>query len=220
MMLNFRVLVYGALAAAATLGAGYWSGERTQRWGVAPDLKEMGGNLEALPDGLAGWKMEQAQEIQDNAARILQCSGYIWRRYVNQDSSDRRVTGSVVLGPPGPISLHDPDVCFIGAGYKSEGKQSVQDFKVGDAEVPFRTVVLRSNEPGGRRIKVIWAWNNGAGWKAPDYPRIWFAGGRYLFKAQFVCPVDREESDADEILSAFVSEFLPAVDKQMALPTT
>ena len=133
--------------------------------------------------------------------------GSLLRRYVNPDGA--ALTLLIVCGRPGPISVHTPDICYAGAGYllKEEASRFTvptappAQFWVGD----FRNVSPVPKPP----LRILWSWNGGSGWLAPDAPRLTFAPRPYLYKAYVVR--DMNQTNAPPIESDPSVEFLRAI---------
>ena len=88
--------------------AGPPGGGRPARAGRPPTVGDWEGRpLEVEPRELA-------------AAGVI---GGVLRRYVNRQDG-RAVTVLLVCGPPGPIAVHTPDICFAGIGYDVVGAQA------------------------------------------------------------------------------------------------
>lgn len=211
-----RLIPYMGLAAAVgmTLAAGAIHGHLTNRWGEPPDLAAAAEKLQGIPDEFGDWQLRESKPLGEGVVRMLQCSGYINRIYANE------LTGSVVsvailAGPPGPISVHTPEICYSSRDHTIE--ESPQRFTVRATEVPgeeFWGMTFRSNDLIGGRLRVCYAWSAGEPWSAPSQPRITFSGKPLLCKMQLATHLPPSGTTQPEDPSVtFLKEFLPVLDR-------
>lgn len=138
------------------------------------------------------------------------------RRYTNHRSGSV-VIMTLVWGRPGPVSVHTPPVCYKGAGYEMEPPPSKKVIQEGDfacgaefCSADFRKVGHASTTP----LRVLWAWNAGAGWQVAENPRLAFASRSLLFKLYVVRPLDALNDHSDDEPSAnFLRTLLPELDR-------
>ena len=99
------------LVVIATIAVGIVHGNMTLRWGPGSDLQTAAAMLQSFPASFGDWQMKSSYEMSTDTIKMLRCVGYVDRSYVNQKTGEN-VTLSIVLGPPGAISEHTPEVCF------------------------------------------------------------------------------------------------------------
>src|SRR4051812_10653770 len=92
-------------AVLITLTGGILHGKYSQRWRAPAELSAAATQLEKFPREIGRWKVVEDLPIKESALQMLECSGYISRRYINQDSGQSIVL-AVIVGPPGPIAVH------------------------------------------------------------------------------------------------------------------
>lgn len=164
------------------VGAGLWHGRATGRWTPSNALEVVSQRLGQLPAKAGDWigkPLPVEDEEQFARAGVKAFQQY---RYTH------RVTGAtatvlVVCGKPGPISVHDPTTCYVGAGYVMNAKPRRLDFTAGGQA--HQLWMARFDPPGidpGQKLEILWGWNSGEGWQAPEMTRWEFAGKPYLFK--------------------------------------
>lgn len=210
-------LAYGVVAALLTVASGYWSGVLANRWGSSADVQAIAAQLDRVSKQLDGWEMASVDELGKGARDILQCSGELMRTYVSSATGER-IKVAVLLGPSGPISRHDPNICYPSSGYKVAGEPARETFTVGEKKIDLWTTLLQPPELGGENLKVVWGWNDGSGWSAPDNARYSFAGKPYLLKIQVACPVKASANRQAPAVAEFVAQFLPLLDSQVSAP--
>lgn len=205
-----KLIAYGAIVSIVTVAFGFWS----EPGGSTDTIKLISDHMNETPGQLASWEVNSTGEVDSQQADVLQCTNSFIRTYVGSKSGER-IVAAVMLGKAGPISLHDPNVCYPMAGYTEEGNKRRERFKVGDKEIALWTTVLKKGDVGGERIKVAWGWNAGKGWDAPDNARFHYAGEPYLIKVQIVQELQNRSAEEDKGIARFVEEFMPSLDRQL-----
>src|SRR5690348_7835778 len=120
MLRTLAALAATAFVILTGLAQGYW----THRWSPPLGQQVAAERLARVPHEIGDWQGEDFQ-LPDNEVRAAGLTGYILRRYANRFAGEA-VTLLIVCGPPGPISVHTPEVCYAGAGYEMAGKQARQ----------------------------------------------------------------------------------------------
>ncbi|HUY91126.1 MAG TPA: exosortase-associated EpsI family protein [Pirellulales bacterium] len=193
-----------------TVASGGVSGWLDNRWGQPVDLLAAGKNLERAPSQVGDWLLENSKPLSAEVTDVLQCSGSTQRVYRNQKTGDV-VTLALIVGPPGPTSVHTPEVCYSSRDYKTIS--APQRFRAIDAGSRFWGMTLEATDLEGGRLSVAYAWNDGHGWVAPDQPRFQFGGAKLLYKLQLAAPMDRgNPAEKSNPCQTFLREFLPALD--------
>ena len=113
----------------------------------------------------------------------------------------------LVCGKGGPISVHTPDVCYAGAGYRQTAPQA--RLTAGESALwaaPFEKPDVLTPQ----RLTVVWAWSHdGKEWVAPDNPRSVCAWQPALYKLYVVHTLPPAATGADAVVQDFVTDFLP-----------
>lgn len=177
--------------------------------------------LDEGPIQVPDWEIKSQAPLDEEQARVLQCFSSSVGNYVAPKTGDS-VVAAVILGPHGPTSLHDPNVCYPAAGYKVTKEPTRETFRIGDKDVTLWTTQMQKGDVGVERIKVAWGWNDGTGWSAPDSARVTFAGKPYLIKIQVVLELQNRPGDDEKGLHRFLEGFLPSLEQRLQLepPTT
>ncbi len=195
------------------VGAGIVDGYFSQRWVSTELLQEASAALHELPLTIGEWEGTEG-EINPQQLKIAEATGSLLRVYRHRTTGE---SFSVMLlcGPHGPISLHPPTVCFVGAGWNLTAAPESHEYVDREATACqfWQARFDRSSDLRRDAILTDWAWNNGQGWKASSDPRFEFAGSPYLFKLYVTGSVPTD-SDADRKLRAeFVRELTEAFDR-------
>ena len=199
-----------------TIGSGVVSGRLDNRWGQTTDLVGAGQRLQELPEQFGPWVRQASQPVNSDIMEMLQCAGGLHHIYRSRDTGDV-VSMALFVGPPGPMSVHTPEVCYSLAGHVQ--KENASRFKIresGSAEEYFWSVTFKSNDLQGGLLRVAYGWNSGHGWTAPDQPRFAFGGEAKLYKLQVASSVatQAELSERDPCLE-FLRDFVPVANKRL-----
>lgn len=175
-------------------------------------LDELAARLKAVPLTVGDW---QGEELQTNEAvvRAADCAGMIQRSYTNTRDG-RQVSFMILVGKPGPLSVHLPDICYRGAGYRSQGDASKAELEIASRTAEFRVLdMANSTGPVARHLRIYHSWNNGSGWTTPGVPRVAFARSAYLFKLYVTTPATSAPDPGDQdVCRDFIVSCLPTID--------
>jgi hypothetical protein len=128
----------------------------------------------------------------------------------------------VVCGKPGPISVHTPEVCFPGAGFKIIGEPSPVTLSLGDdlPQAAFRTARFQKQNSAEKiEMDAFWSWTTNGQWQAPNYPRWTFGRFPALFKVYLIRKVkfNREAPEEDlKVARAFMVELTKVIQSNTA----
>ena len=210
------VLFVGALTGAS----GLLEGRFGNRWTKPIDLIAAGQTISEVPEHFGDWELQTAGDLDDQSVKMLQCVGSTQRVYRNRKTG-QTVGMFLIVGPPGPTSVHTPEIC-----YSSQDYDHVEDRKllrVRESELPgeaFWEVTMHRKNLQAEVLHVAYAWNAGDGWKAAERPRFAFASQPFLYKLQVAGTagpgVGVVENDP---CRAFLWDFLPALDRILFRPS-
>ncbi len=207
------------LAALALLvGYGVAEGLWTHRWVPSNEPELAAARLSSVPKTIGPWEGtdEQLDQRQANQIKQVGMTGYLLRRYVNTKTG-QVLNVQIYCGPPGPTSVHAPEICQEGAGYKHVGSpKSRQEIRT---EGPFPRAefwVDRFDKdgpvPDPRRI--TYSWSATGQWHAPDSPRFAFGSYAALYKLYVIYqPLTKADETQDGPAKEFLQLFLPELDK-------
>jgi hypothetical protein len=198
---------------AAVAFSGVVQGVWTNRWGQARAV-EAAAKLEGVPMTLGDWD-GQRRELSAREVAVAEINGYLLRRYVNRRTGDV-VSLLIVCGPPGPVSVHTPEVCYRGAGYAQVGAAFRYSTRPeGSAEFLVRQF-QKENAAVPTHLRILYGWGAAGAWTAPDNPRVAFARSPALYKIY----VSRELVKEDEVLEGdpatdFVKVLMPELQRAL-----
>jgi hypothetical protein len=215
-MLRVPLILTTALV-VALLAIGH--GVVAHRWVPEVPLAQMATVLETLPTEIGPWKGTDLT-ADDAVRRAAEASHILHRVYTNQ-ATGQAVAVLLLVGPPGPMSVHMPEYCYAGLGYRQTGEVIRTTLaQVDGKRAEFRKLVMDRQIPTGfvERITVYHSWNDGEGWTAPAAPRLTFAGAPFLYKLYVTtmpAPLKLSQSVPDPCPD-FLSEFCPLVHQLIA----
>jgi hypothetical protein len=211
MLRSLPVVVAVGLVVLAGIAHGLW----TDRWGVSGERQAAAERLARLPLTIDNWDGEEIIPDPRELARA-RVVGALVRRYV-QRRTGREVSVFLVCGRPGPVSVHSPDICLTGSGYRMLGtpqRRTVPGDPPGGEAECLTAEFAKESVAAGDRQRVYWTWAAAGVWQAPDRPRLVF--GRYpnLFKLYVIHRVSRTgEPPADDPYLDFLRALLPELHR-------
>lgn len=201
-----------ALAAAVLIASGLLHGLQTSRWRVSHELREAAARLKtAAPETLGAWSGRD-EAMDPRQVQVAQFSSYINRAYV-EAKTNRTVSLLLACGPRGPISVHTPEFCFVGAGYEEEARPRRVAARGGNV---FWMSDFKPKTGSGEALRVYYAWSTDGAWSAPEFSRYSFAGSPYLYKLYLVRRLGGpgEPTEGDPALD-FAEELLPVLARAL-----
>jgi hypothetical protein len=214
------LVVFGVLV----LAAGALHGSFTGRWHTSAELENAVARLDAVPLELGNWRCGERQVLDEAELRHGGIKGHFYGRYKNK--LGEVVSLLIVCGRPGPISVHTPDICYGGAGFKAVTDPIQKDLSP-DRGGSLSVWAIQFRAPAtmaSKDIEVSWVWTGGDGWKAPKSPRWTFAAYPALYKLYAVrempaTTTDKKNDARDknkDASASFLQTFLPELEKILA----
>jgi hypothetical protein len=213
-MLRSRAVV---TALAILIPCGILHGLWTDRWVLSEEPGTSAAKLSGLPLTIGEWDGREI-EIDSQERAMKKIAGYLVRRYENRLNGSA-VSVLLVCGRPGPVSVHPPDVCYAGSGYELAAPPLRCSVPSGSASQPaefWAASFLKQESAVPVQLHIFWAWSATGVWKAPDNPRLAFAGSPVLYKLYVL----REgTSDGvpleDDPCKEFIQRLLPELVKTL-----
>ncbi len=202
------------LMAALVVGAGLWHGILSDRWGQSDELTEAVRRLENLKANIGEWD-STALELDPRQLREAEILGYVSRRYVNRISGEQ-VGMLLIYGRLQPVSVHNPEICFQGAGYVMDKRrlQSIRGALPG--QIPEFWSARFTKDPAPEPLHILWAWSHDGHWLAPEHPRWHFYRAKALYKLYLIRQGKAlDATPIDSTLLAFVRALLPELQQAL-----
>jgi hypothetical protein len=225
-MNKFSPYIGVALLVVITCATGLLQGKMTNRFGMPEDMKVSAKKLENLNKLLEAkkpfgernqWKWVSTTKMTPTVIETLECQGYINASFTNSEIPGLQINGFIILGPPGPVAVHTPEICYSSKDYAiNDERERIRIFPKGPREDEFWGLTLRSKDVNEDMLRVYYAWANYGPWTAPDIPRITYGGGSKLYKMQLAVklPADAKLEQGDACQD-FLRAFLPVVNAQL-----
>lgn len=235
---------YAATAAFAVIVvvSGILHGRQTHRWSDPPPLDAFVARLKNVPEKFDDWSGTPTRFMDDLRAHGIE--EYVLIDYYNNRGTEKYQV-LIVVGRPGPIASHTPDVCYRGEGFTTNSEPKRTDFTIKeDGPNRGRTYPLfelKLRPPNTRvldyELEVRWAWMPPSkGLMAPESPRVEFADQQALYKVYVIhkkpvsasaqlpsnstAPVPTAPTSKAPVndASAFLSKFLPRLEAALKDP--
>jgi hypothetical protein len=204
------------VVAVATMASGAAAGRLRNRWGKPDEAAGAADRIAALPEHFGDWDLQESRAVGPSVAAMLQCYGALDRTYRHR-ASGQSVSMFLSAGPPGPSVVHTPAVCYTSANYVVINEPRPMRVRKGrHAAADFWEVQLQKEDLQGAAVRVVYAWNAGAGWLAPEHPRFAFGGKPVVYRLQIASTVNANaESESADLCRTFLQDSLPILDEQL-----
>lgn len=208
----------GAAVLVGTLFGGWLHGRFETRWGADDLLAAAGKQLQQpLAEQHGNWRLVSETPFSSDVVQMLQCPAHINRRYMHQQTGDV-VNVFLIVGPPGPTSVHRPEVCYGSQNYIiTSGREPLTVVDRTQAKHSLWQVVMEPRKVDGVPLRVFYGWGTGNVWSATVEPRFAHAGEPYLYKIQLSSPLNNANDEFNPCAD-FLSWFLPEIQMHL-IPT-
>jgi hypothetical protein len=210
-----RLIALGAIL-LSVLGSGAMAGLWNGRWGTSQSVQQAVSRLDRArlwPTG-PDWDVQE-KSLSAREAGIAELDGHISRQYFHRRKGTM-ISVLLACGRAGPISVHTPEVCYLGAGYTRVGAAKSYE---GTADLPFQFQVCdfrKTNVATPTLLRVFLSWGFKGEWSAPANPRLSFAGRPYLYKLYVVRGMSKanepiDQDPATELIKDLMPQLLEAL---------
>lgn len=208
---RIQPLLLVTAALAMTLASGFIHGDYTGRWRRSADIEKRAEAIERFSQSVGDWQRVAASDVTEEVRRELQLSGARMLQYRHRYTA-QTIHLAVLMGPPGPLSAHTPEICYSVEAYAQLGDAKVVTVTSADGSQHHVWKVSFAHESSSEQLDVFYTWNASDGWQAPTNPRMAFGSSPYLYKVQVAAP--RVASISSETSpDAFLAEFLEVLDE-------
>jgi hypothetical protein len=205
-----RQLLLATTTCGILLGLGIYHGLATDRWTQASGDTDPGKCFANLPLSFDDWVGERLPrgEGDDDKNSVLTS------RFINRING-RWVLTSITSGRAGRVSIHDPEHCYLGSGYKVVDAIRQESFDLPSGKTAkFWTGHFEKKKPSGiESIRIYWGWTVDGQWQAPDYPRLLFAGKATLHKLYMIHPVSQEDEEDSTPFRDFMIKYVTELNR-------
>ena len=208
-----RLILILVAIVAMTIPAAYFNGRVLLRWGDDNALIQHANALSDVPNQFGEWTLvEQGEPISDYLIEQLELRGTLHRVYEHQQTG-QRVALLVLVGPPGPLVRHPPEICYQTRANELLGTDDLT-VSVGGSAATLRLLSYQSQLPVDSDFFVAYAFGYAGKWEVPSSPRLAYGGRPFLFKLHALTDLSYEAPHArPEGLADFLSELLPELNR-------
>jgi len=200
----------------STIATGLVQGRLTNRWGLRPDTQQAAARLNSpLSEIVGNWKFVEENRFSPEVVETLHCPAHISRVYQHQQTGDI-VRVAVIVGPPGPVSVHTPEVCYSSREYSITGARVKATVEASGQKHVFWELPLKANDLHGGPLRVFYGWSTGSAWEAAEHPRFGYGGLPHLYKLQMsVTSEPASQATKFDLAKDFLSHFLPELQTHL-----
>jgi len=197
-------------------------GMMTLRWteGSSAQLAAVSERYQQIPKQIGDWVGEDTQSNPEQMV-AAGATASISRRYRNT-KTHQVVQVFMICGLARNTAVHTPDVCYLAAGFKMNPTPYTTSLLTGATKSKaYVSTFSKQTQQGQLFQRILWTWNGGDGWEAPDSPRMSFRGWSPLNKVYLIASATTAEKAAaaeKEELAQFANIFLPAVNRILYPP--
>jgi hypothetical protein len=195
-------------AMAVIVAAGIVDGRWTGRWRDTAAETNAPARLATVATRLGDWESQDFPVDERQIARGGY-SGFLARTYQHRYQRGQKLVVLIVCGRPGPVSVHTPEVCYGGLGYKMTTVESREQIEVDRSGGPQKHEFFTATfaKPGSAlpdQFRLYWAYSADGQWQAPGYPRAAFATEGLLFKLYVLHRTGTETAQDAGTCEAFI----------------
>lgn len=203
------------LASIAVIAPGMAHGIWTCRWDLSDEPQASAARLASLPLSIFNWEGEDLPVDAQQVSRV-DLAGLLVRRYDHRDKKGHtspHVLVMVACGRPGPTSVHSPEICYPGQGYRQMAERQRKSIHCSTGDAEFFMAPFEKKNQGGEaeRIQIYWSWKGTGGWVAPSQPRFVFGAQPVLHKLYVVQPLSGPHEVSAKACEEFIQNLIPDV---------
>lgn len=207
-----RSLVWSIIIAAILLAGGLYHGRATDRWSDVAGDDNPGKCFADMPSEYGDWRGEPlARQAEDDSKTAVANFKFTHRL------TGRWILTSITSGRGARVSIHNPEHCYLGSGYKVVDAIREDTIVLGPGrEAKFWTAHFQKKKPSGiESIRIYWGWTSSGDWQAPNYPRLVYAGQPRLHKLYMIHPVGDESKDDVAPFREFMVRYLDELNAHL-----
>lgn len=206
-----RNLTISVLALALLVGTGVVHALWTDRWGTPRRVDEAAARLANLPARLGDWEGEWSDVDREKYPPEVYGVG-VEGRFVNA-ATGGVVTVYLSVGRPGPLTVHTPELCYGGGGFRMAGGEG--RLAAGPAEFSH-AVFSKADGPSPQHVRVLWSWDAGGGWRAHASPRLELARYPMIYKMYLLRTISSPSDPIkDDPIVPFLDLLLPELNQAL-----
>ena len=213
-----KIFISLLVAVTLTVVPALLQGRLSNRWGKPADLHKSGQTLHLLPRRIGPWENRQDERpLSEAVCQELGLTEHFHRRYRHRESGEY-VEVLLMVGAPGRLVRHPPDVCYANRANRQIGK--VESLRLESSRANHQYKLLhfqRAEEPEPTDFFVAYGFARDDGnWLSPASPRLEFGAAPLLYKLQVLCQSPDEQAllAINSFLSEFVERFAETLERE------
>lgn len=195
------------------IGVGtYYQGKYAERWRPmdSEQLQRFTSCVGTVPLQIGRWEGTDDEAITDKEWEATNCTAYVSRTYRHADTG-KTVSFYLVSGTARHITIHTPDWCYVGAGFKKDGEIEKYTLKTGGTDAEFATAVFRKPDTS---LRIFWTYSDDGTWLGPtnaNWAKAQFGGRPAMYKVYLIAEAtdDPQESSCND----FARDVFPILDQ-------
>ncbi len=209
-----RYVSYGSallLTLLLTVVPALLSGSYVQRWGPTPELAQSARRLPEFPRTFGVWQCVSDDEpCSAGVCQELGLEANFRRTYQNTENG-RRVQLLLMVGQPGRLVRHPPDICLAARDVRFLEEQSV-DLAVDGQQHRFGLILYeRTLSLSNERVAAAYGHCDDVAWDLPAAPRVRYGAASQLFKVLATTAISPQDDNwRANVVEPFLVDFVRA----------
>jgi Protein of unknown function (DUF3485) len=204
-----------AAIALLTIGPAILQGRYTNRWQIPSELSVDADALARFPTHIGSWEAaERGDPLPTAVTKELGIVSYLSRFY-RRHNSDDAVLLLLMVGQPGRLLRHTPNICFANQANtlldESQIDVAPEAGKSLNKTSVFRLLKYRPDSKLRDPFRVAYAFTTDGTWAVPKLPRLSYGGCPALYKAHIQAIEPFSAAHSGELpIEDFVHQFVLA----------
>lgn len=211
-----RTAVLG-MALIVLTGAGAYELRNRTSGADAQLVSQVQARLDAIPSAFGDWTSESREY---DAKSMDRTGSFASLNRIYHNAKTNESIGILILaGPAQEIGSHDPNRCYVGAGYRPVGAAAKKTLPEATPAGPcsYWTARFDTDTFPAASLQVNWAWTLNGLWTASDNARYEFVREPVLYKLYVSRRINAAATDETDPTELFLSEFFPVVQEQLKI---
>ena len=200
-----------AVAALVTVGSAQLQPDQLYQQTPPDVLLKEAGTLDRFPESFGSWRFQkEGVEIAPAVQEELGWVDYVSRIYRNAETG-QEVGLLLMLGQPGPLVRHPPDICYSNRGSRTLNTDAI-DIESHGQQHHFRSLAYVSQNVLEQQNQFVVAYAHTAEtqWDVPQLPRLVYGGEPFLYKMQVLVAEGDDLQGRYDTASAFLADYVDA----------
>ncbi len=210
-----RAIIVG-IALIALVGAGSFELRNRAQRADPKVVESVQAKLEAIPKAMGDWTGEDREYDAKQMDRTGSFASS--HRLYRNAKTNESIAVLILAGPAQEIGSHDPNRCYVGAGYRPVGSASRKTVPEATPKGPcsYWTARFDTDTFPAASLQVNWAWSLNGLWVASENARYDFVREPVLYKLYLSRRLNAASAESADPTEGFLAEFFPAAQGAMS----